>query len=428
MHIKDIVLENDHTKLIDSFVVFLGNNEKYFFIDGPGGAGKTTIVKYLIEVTIPDFNKTAGLFDMLPRPEYYVTAMHNKASAVLNESGLESTTIHHHLGLALKFYKGNYVLSPVRPIKGSPTQILFIDECSTMDSDVYNRLLTLPNAKIVFIGDRYQAPPVGQKESLLYATEPELHCLKKIRRTTIPEMASFFEELREQVEYEEPMEIPIYKDLIVESGYEDALNEVVSKSHENNESFVVLGYTNSKTRSYNKDVRAFLGKPEDFVEGDVVIINSAVKTAGGDTLIPTDTRAVINKVSPEIEGLFTHRIINVTPLGSFECHDLLTMDFEVLSQLQKEAKKEKNWHRYYYLKENVADLRHTHSLTIHKSQGSSYDNVVIDLSDLKSCTDNSLARKLLYVAVTRARKKVILIGTLPERIGETRHVPDSYSV
>ena len=56
------------------------------------------------------------------------------------------------------------------------------------------------------------------------------------------------------------------------------------------------------------------------------------------------------------------------------------------------------------------DIRHTYSSTILKAQGSTYDNVFIDLNDFTSIkTQKDLAR-LLYVAFSRATNKVYLTG------------------
>lgn len=51
------------------------------------------------------------------------------------------------------------------------------------------------------------------------------------------------------------------------------------------------------------------------------------------------------------------------------------------------------------------------SLTIHKSQGSDYDEVIVSLPDSKS---SFVSRELLYTAVTRAKAKVTIIGTLED--------------
>ena len=50
-----------------------------------------------------------------------------------------------------------------------------------------------------------------------------------------------------------------------------------------------------------------------------------------------------------------------------------------------------------------------HARTIHKSQGSTFDVVAIDMDDLYKCAqrDPKMYLRLLYVAVSRAAKKVI---------------------
>ena len=54
--------------------------------------------------------------------------------------------------------------------------------------------------------------------------------------------------------------------------------------------------------------------------------------------------------------------------------------------------------------EHVATV---HALTIHKSQGSEYDHAVIVLPEQPS---RIVTRELLYTGVTRARKKVTIVG------------------
>jgi ATP-dependent exoDNAse (exonuclease V) alpha subunit len=85
------------------------------------------------------------------------------------------------------------------------------------------------------------------------------------------------------------------------------------------------------------------------------------------------------------------------------------------SAILKQLAKEKNWKDFFDVKEKVADLRPTYACTVHKSQGSTYDNVFIDLYSIgKNNKPNEVAR-LLYVAVTRASNNVYLYGNLPDK-------------
>lgn len=59
-----------------------------------------------------------------------------------------------------------------------------------------------------------------------------------------------------------------------------------------------------------------------------------------------------------------------------------------------------------------ADLRAMYACTVNKSQGSTFDRVFIDLSDIAKCNNGNTIARMLYVAVTRARHEVILTGDI----------------
>jgi exodeoxyribonuclease V alpha subunit len=53
------------------------------------------------------------------------------------------------------------------------------------------------------------------------------------------------------------------------------------------------------------------------------------------------------------------------------------------------------------------ELELAYAITVHKSQGSEYPVVIIPMY---SCPPMLMSRNLLYTAVTRARKMVIMVG------------------
>ena len=61
-----------------------------------------------------------------------------------------------------------------------------------------------------------------------------------------------------------------------------------------------------------------------------------------------------------------------------------------------------------YPRTNLAELVLSYAITIHKSQGSEFDVVVIPVISGASII---LTRNLLYTAVTRAKKLVVLVGS-----------------
>ena len=60
-----------------------------------------------------------------------------------------------------------------------------------------------------------------------------------------------------------------------------------------------------------------------------------------------------------------------------------------------------------YTIEELEDLKHAYAISIHKSQGSEFDIVILPLT---SDYFYMFKRKLIYTAITRAKKMLVLIG------------------
>ena len=61
------------------------------------------------------------------------------------------------------------------------------------------------------------------------------------------------------------------------------------------------------------------------------------------------------------------------------------------------------WARYYDRQKWFDDIAHAMSITAHSAQGSSIDNVFLYAHEMRWCEER---QKILYTALTRARKKV----------------------
>lgn len=66
------------------------------------------------------------------------------------------------------------------------------------------------------------------------------------------------------------------------------------------------------------------------------------------------------------------------------------------------------WTEYYSFIEQFADLKYNHAITIHKSQGSSYKQTIVNIKDLNKCRNDKEKKRLLYTAITRASDLLIL--------------------
>ena len=67
------------------------------------------------------------------------------------------------------------------------------------------------------------------------------------------------------------------------------------------------------------------------------------------------------------------------------------------------------WNSYYNIYSEIAELNYGYSMTTHKSQSATFDDVYINITDIYKNTDELERKKLLYTAITRTSNKVHLI-------------------
>jgi exodeoxyribonuclease V len=72
-----------------------------------------------------------------------------------------------------------------------------------------------------------------------------------------------------------------------------------------------------------------------------------------------------------------------------------------LKRVKAIAQKTKKWDVWVKLSKAFDDVSYAYAITCHKSQGSTYDYVFLDLPDLKACPDR---KQIIYTAMTRTAK------------------------
>ena len=75
----------------------------------------------------------------------------------------------------------------------------------------------------------------------------------------------------------------------------------------------------------------------------------------------------------------------------------------------------KDWGPMFDVRDSFIDLRGSDAATVYKAQGSTYDTVLLDLSDINRAHTLDQAARLLYVGASRARQKLYLWGELSGR-------------
>ena len=80
---------------------------------------------------------------------------------------------------------------------------------------------------------------------------------------------------------------------------------------------------------------------------------------------------------------------------------------ELHAQQVKYFASKKQWSYYFDLSRMFDDVGYAYALTTHKAQGSTIENVFLDVVDMKRCSDRA---KLLYTALTRTQKQAFVLS------------------
>lgn len=411
----------------DGFFAFLFTEEKELILSGPGGYGKTYLLGHLIDEIMPKYFKSCDLMGIKPEfDSVHMTATTNKAAEVLGEAtGRPASTIHSFLGLRVQedYKTGRTNLIKIKD-KWTVHQreIIFIDECSMIDKDLRRIILegTL-KSKIVYVGDHYQLPPVFEDLSPIYKDKLPFFELTQPMRTDVPEIQAVCDQLRETVR------TGIFQPIKATPGVVDWLDtdEVMAlvdqKFVQEEVNGRVLAYSNNQVNALNQHIRAQRGLPEDFQVGDKLISNSALQLSTGN--VSVEEPITIIAISKDVETMkvggaeFDVRYMDFeTPFNTFT-QVPVPVDRTHFTSLMKYFASQKSWMDYYELKNKYPDLRPRDACTVHKAQGSTYDIVFIDLDNLSTCTQPKLVARLLYVAFSRPRSRIVMYGQLAQRYG-----------
>ena len=182
----------------------------------------------------------------------------------------------------------------------------------------------------------------------------------------------------------------------------------------------VICWKNDSVRAYNDYIRTLHYKELHFVVGETVVTNQPILSQG-KMVYSTDEYAKILEILPDVQhGVVGHWYKLDRECAVFQAshqHEVKTK----LRYLAQSAKQNRAWHTYFAAKEFFADLRAVHACTTHKSQGSSYNAAFVDLTDIGECGEWETVARMLYVAISRAKHRVYLYGSLPAKYDDWDH-------
>lgn len=381
-------------------------------ITGGPGTGKTTIVKCIINILKQQRNKV-----MLLAPT-------GRAAKRLSEStGEEAKTIHRGLEVNFRGEKGHFTYNDTNPLD---VDAVIVDEVSMVDVILMSALLkALPaGCKLILVGDKDQLPSVGAGNvlddilkseiiSVSYLTKifrqdensliiSNAHLINDGQMPTIDNTSRdfFFEQKQELVDIEKSIIA------MVTNRIPNFLKTDVSKI----QVLAPLKAGVCGIENLNKDLQNIIN-PSSMLKAEVVVGSTIFRE--GDKVMQTSNNYDLEWVKRE--GYFTEQGAGVFngDIGYIHKINRQTGELTVWFEDGREC---------VYPRTEISELSLAYAITIHKSQGSEFDVVVIPVI---SGTGLILTRNLIYTAVTRAKRMVVLVG---EKKNLRRMISNVYTV
>jgi hypothetical protein len=192
---------------------------------------------------------------------------------------------------------------------------------------------------------------------------------------------------------------------LIKDAYQDKLLSQTTR---------ILAWTNLTVHRYNTLVRNYLGYPPDFQIGEPVTLGDSVRATNPSEFISGDTlfKVTVKRAYDNVwKGVPIYYIV-VESEKKYQFQFRVANSIDDIKAALKEAASIKDWTTYFSIKDQIADLRACYASTCHKAQGSTFDTVFIDVNDISKNTKWHEIARLMYVAISRARSKVVLYGQL----------------
>ena len=373
-------------------------NNNVCIISGGPGTGKTTIINAITKLYIED--KLLGPADIME--SIALLAPTGRASKKLATStNLPAYTIHRYL----KWYKDSNDFF-YNEYNKTNHKLIIVDEVSMIDVDLFNALLNgiSSNVKLILVGDTFQLPSVG----------PGL----------------------------------VLDDLIGSDYFNFVpLNQIYRQS---DNSYIAYLAKDIKNNDLNEE---FLKKKDDytFFQTDNSMIKDAIKQIINISLKKKIDERKMQILAPMYKGengidnlnILLQKIYNPPSINKKEMVylDITYREGDKVLQLLNDLEKnvfngdigyikeingnnitiDFEGNKVIYTKKDLKQIKHAYAITIHKSQGSEFEHVIMPIS---TSYYKMLYNKLIYTGVSRAKKSLTIVGSAQAFI---RAINNNYS-
>jgi exodeoxyribonuclease-5 len=438
-------------------------NEYIFILKGPAGTGKTTL--------LDTFLKNARIGNIV------LTAPTHKAVRIASQTtGIKGETIHKLLGFRPNYNLEDFDLAniPFDPLGRSTFELyklIIVDEASMINLAMSRYMANLASkhkVKILYVGDPFQLPPTKENYSPVFhiKTDYNYTLTEVVRQDKDNSISDLLVEIRKSIAkkdwnylyhiYNNPNSIKNGKGFMLVRDA-DVFQKFITKAFTNkaleqNIDFCkYLAYTKLDVLSSNSFIRNSIF-PEvnsplhinDLITGHNTIVNefNEPKITNSEDYIIDDIMPYRNKY--EIEGFgvrfrstwdgsMTPYLFIVDHTNTKNLLRTIKLFNDAISEVYKHPanRRANSWKAYYELKnENLLlididkseysnnyyskDVDYGFALTVHKSQGSTFNHVFVNLRNIiygngsVPSSKIEFANRLFYVAASRAKESLVI--------------------
>lgn len=437
-------------------------------LSGVAGSGKSTLMAMFTEWALHHYPGKHIAHTATTNKAVRVTIN----MAEFQHGNLQYSTVHSLLKLKEKIKPdGTIVFEQDYDSKHKPGMeyynIVIVDEASMLDPELFTGgertkglyEYTNRNCKLIFVGDENQIPAVGHDASIVFTPEAQkkynirvFELTEIIRQAADSPIITLSKDIRENPHYKGS-----FKDGLL-SGTTDFTNPGVysldmvedkpvisglmkhlftSPNFEANPDFAkVLAWRNKTVATINRSIRKFrygldarriepgekIIAQSPIVEGDTVLVinngemevvefteaQEVVEGNDGVIVIPYyKTKVRVDTLS----GSQSEVIIRVVTYEGLEAYEavLNLMSLHAKAQVKGSYAASAAWKEYFGFARLFADINYNYSLTTHRAQGSTYDNVILMEADILTNRKVSERNRILYTGVTRPRQRLFIV-------------------
>lgn len=426
---------------------FMKSNETSMTLSGYAGTGKTSLMEMIAQkgrkqyrpvVFCATTNKAAAVLNERVSKAGFKAATLNKVFGISVEVDSKSNT-----------YNARNLVNVLKDADITPGTTVIIDEASMINEenyDILNNIAKQNDLKIIYVGDSAQLAPVGEdKISKVFRNgEGKVITLTQVERTDDNAILKEATELRNG----NPLSgISSFNDkgegvAYISPNHQDEINNVVAHYvkglKHNSNYFRILAFTNKAVSAYNNQVRELLGytspipqvgepmtgynnwgyewktKSYRFINSESYKVSKVDKSHKITTNL-NDGTAVTMEVIPltledSLGNIDTFNFIDIKSNPSnLQAAIQLANEKKMLWTEAKHAigkdAKAKIYQRinfidnFLFVNDNIEDSNHNllqaktidfgYAMTVHKSQGSTFTNVLMDDVDISRAGLNS---------------------------------------